>query len=102
MKAARERKHSNEHADGTGDSENSDDGGNPAGPNASQIVNDGDGHGSNSPERVNHAQAHRRGCGKNPGKNPNGQGNSNSHNYCGTCQVEVRQETVGGISAHGE
>ena len=73
MKAARERKHGNEHADGAGDSKNGDDGGNPAGANAAQIVNDGDGHGSNPPERVNHAQAHRCCGGKYPGENTDGQ-----------------------------
>src|ERR1700689_225174 len=102
MKAAREGKHGDEHTDGAGDPENGHDGGNPAGTNAAQVVNDGDGHSSNPPECVNHAQAHRRGGRKYTGENPHGYRNSNSHDYRWTRQTEVGQETVSRITAHGE
>ena len=88
MEAARHGEHGDEDSDRAGDAEHGHDGGNPAGADASQIVNEWNCHGSDPPQGVNDAQMHGRESRQNSGDDADSDGRCYTGKDCFRLQYE--------------
>src|ERR1700683_2055614 len=96
----REREHGDEHSDGAGDSKHGNNCRDPAGADTTQVIDNRNSHESNPPKRINHAQAHCRGSGKDARQNSYGEGDTDSKHDCRAREKEEWQEAVGGVATH--